>query len=141
MPYDPDNIFAQIIRGEIPAVKVYEDEATLAFMDVMPQAAGHTLAIPKEAAQDLFDLSEAGACAVMKTVRMLAPAVRNGMEADGLRIFQLNGAAAGQTVFHYHVHLLPCYRGETASRHATTMQDAAVLEKHAEKIRAALQAK
>jgi len=138
MAYDSDNVFAKIIRGEIPAAKVYEDETTLAFMDVMPQAPGHTLVIPKAAAQDLFSLSDDAARATMDTVRRLAPAIRDGMQADGLRIFQLNGEAAGQTVFHYHVHLLPCYRGQAARKHGTEMENPEVLEQHAEKIRGAL---
>ena len=140
MAYDSDNVFAKILRDEIPAVKVYENEATLAFMDVMPQAPGHTLVIPKTAAQDLFDLPEGSARAVLDTVCQLAPAVRDGMRADGLRIFQLNGATAGQTVFHYHVHLLPCYSDRPAREHGIDMEDPAVLQQHAEKIRAALRA-
>jgi histidine triad (HIT) family protein len=138
MAYDPDNIFAKILRGEIPAVKVYEDDATLAFMDVMPQAPGHTLVIPKAATENLYDVSAEAANAVTATVRLVAPAVKAGMNADGIRIFQLNGAAAGQTVFHYHVHVLPCYAGMPERRHSGDMEDPAVLESHATKIRAAL---
>ncbi len=138
MAYDADNIFAKILRGEIPAVKVFEDDNTLAFMDVMPQAPGHLLVIPKTAAENLFDLPDPAAAAVMSTVRRLAPAVRQGMQADGIRIMQLNGAAAGQSVFHYHVHILPCYDGRPARQHAADMEDIGVLEQHAALIRAAI---
>ena len=138
MAYDPDNIFAKILRGELPAVKVYEDDATLAFMDVMPQTPGHTLVIPKAAAENLYDLPEPAAHAVTATVQRIAPAVRQGMGADGIRIFQLNGAAAGQTVFHYHVHVVPCYPDVPERKHGGEMEDPAVLEAHAIKIRAAL---
>jgi len=138
MAYDPDNIFAKILRGELPAVKVYEDDATLAFMDVMPQAPGHTLVIPKAAAENLYDLPAAAARDVTATVQLIARAVQQGMGADGIRIFQLNGAAAGQTVFHYHVHVVPCYPDIAERQHSSKMEDPAVLEAHAFKIRAAL---
>lgn len=140
MAYDPENVFAKILRGEIPAIKVHEDDATLAFMDVMPQAPGHTLVIPKVAAENLYDLPQDFANAVSATVQRIAPAVKQGMGANGMRIFQLNGAAAGQTVFHYHVHVLPCYTGVPERRHSSDMEDPAVLETHAGKIRAALAA-
>ena len=139
MAYDADNVFAKILRGELPAVKVFEDDATLALMDVMPQAPGHTLVIAKIAAADLFELPDDAAAAVLATVRRLAPAVRDAMAADGIRIFQLNGEAAGQTVFHYHTHILPCYRGQAPAQHSSQMEDTGVLESHAAKIRAALE--
>jgi len=106
MSYDADNIFAKILRSELPCVKVYEDEQTLAFMDIMPQAEGHTLVIPKEPAETLMDLSAEGAASLINRVQLIARAVKKGLNADGITVFQLNGAAAGQTVFHIHLHLL-----------------------------------
>ena len=106
MPYDSNNIFAKILSGEIPAVKVYEDDRTLAFMDVMPQADGHTLVISKEDAENIFDLSPAGAAALMATTQKVAKAVKKGLNTPGIMIAQLNGTPAGQSVFHLHLHLL-----------------------------------
>ena len=106
MTYDPNNIFAKIIRGEAPCFKVYEDAATLAFMDIMPQAEGHTLVIPKEGAVSIFDLSADGAAALIKTTKKIAAAVKEVTGAPGVMLAQLNGEAAGQTVFHIHLHLL-----------------------------------
>ncbi|WP_427981824.1 HIT family protein, partial [Agarivorans sp.] len=100
MSYDNDNIFAKIIRGEMDCLKVYEDQYTLAFMDIMPQADGHTLVIPKEAAETLFDLSEEGAAATIKTVKKVAEAVKQAMQVEGVSLVQFNGAQAGQTVPH-----------------------------------------
>lgn len=139
MAYDDNNVFAKILRGELPAVRVYEDAATLAFMDVMPQAPGHTLVIPKARAENLYDLPEAAGAAVLRTVQRIAPAVRDGMQADGIMLNQFNGPAAGQTVFHFHVHIVPRYDGVSLRRHTGTMEDTAVLEEQAGKIRAALQ--
>src|SRR5205085_4755702 len=107
MAYDSNNIFARILRGEIPAVKVYEDARTLAFMDAMPQADGHTLVIPKEPAENLFDLSPEGAAAMMATTQKVAKAVKKGLNTPGLMIAQLNGSQAGQSVFHVHFHIIP----------------------------------
>jgi histidine triad (HIT) family protein len=138
MAYDSDNIFAKILRDEIPAVKVYEDDQTLAFMDVMPQSPGHTLVISKSAAENLYDLSPEAGNAVLATVQKLAAAVRDGMSADGIMINQFNGPVAGQTVFHFHMHIVPRYQGVPLRRHTGDMENIEVLEKHAEKIRAAL---
>jgi len=138
MAYDNDNIFAKILRGEMPAVKVYEDADTLAFMDVMPQAPGHTLVIPKTPAENLYDLPEASGAAVLRTVQLLAPAVRDAMQADGIMLNQFNGPAAGQTVFHFHVHIVPRYEGTPLRRHTGDMEDTRILEQQAAKIRAAL---
>jgi histidine triad (HIT) family protein len=138
MTYDSDNIFAKILRGEIPAVKVYEDDQTLAFMDVMPQSPGHTLVISKSAAENLYDLSPEAGNAVLATVQKLAAAVRDGMSADGIMINQFNGTVAGQTVFHFHMHIVPRYQGVPLRRHTGDMENIEVLEKQAEKIRAAL---
>jgi histidine triad (HIT) family protein len=138
MPYDDNNIFAKILRGEIPAYTVYEDDATLAFMDVMPQSAGHTLVIPRERAQNLFDLSPAAAGAVFNTVQHVARAVMQAFAADGIMLNQFNGPAAGQTVFHFHVHIVPRYEDVPLRRHSGTMEDAAILAEHAQRVRAAL---
>lgn len=138
MAYDNENIFARILRGEIPAVKVYEDDATLAIMDVMPQAPGHTLVIPKAAAENLYDLPVAAAEALIRTVQKVAPAVRDAMNADGIMLNQLNGPAAGQTVFHFHMHIVPRFDGVPLRRHTGDMENPDVLEEQAAKIRAAL---
>lgn len=138
MAYDSNNIFAKILRGEIPAVKVFEDDKTLAFMDVMPQADGHVLVIPKEAAENIFDLSEAGAAALMATTRKVAKAVKKGLSAPGIMIAQLNGAPAGQSVFHVHFHIIPRTAGIDLKLHARAMENPETLKKLAGKIKAAL---
>jgi len=140
MSYDPDNIFAKILRGEMPAVVVHEDAETLAFMDVMPQSPGHTLVIPKAPAENLFDLPPEAAAAVMRTVQRLAPAVREALQADGIMLCQYNGAAAGQTVFHFHMHIVPRYAGKSLGSHSSGMADHKTLQQDAERIKAALAA-
>jgi histidine triad (HIT) family protein len=139
MAYDSSNVFAKILRGEIPAVKVYEDAATLAFMDVMPQADGHVLVIPKENAENIFDLSSAGAAALMATTQKVAKAVKKGMDAPGIMIAQLNGAPAGQSVFHVHFHIIPRSAGVEFRLHARDMESPDRLKAFAEKIKAALE--
>src|SRR6266550_720440 len=139
MPYDSNNIFAKILRGEIPAVKVYEDDKTLAFMDVMPQADGHTLVISKENAENIFDLSPAGAAALMATTQRVAKAVKKGLNAPGLMIAQLNGTPAGQSVFHVHFHIIPKSAGADFKLHAREMEKPEKLRAMAEKIKAALE--
>lgn len=137
MSYDNNNIFAKILRSEIPCVKVYEDESTLAFMDIMPQAEGHTLVIPKEAAVTIHDLSDEGAANLIKKVKMVSVAVKKALDVDGISLFQLNGEQAGQTVPHIHFHILPgSYL--TAKAHASVSSETADLEAIAEKIKAAL---
>jgi histidine triad (HIT) family protein len=138
MAYDSDNIFAKIIRGEIPAFTVYEDDATLAFMDVMPQSPGHTLVIPKTAAENLFDLKLESATAVLKTTQLVAGAVLEAFKADGIMLNQFNGSIAGQTVFHFHMHIVPRYEGVPLRRHTGDMENSEVLEGQAAKIRALL---
>ena len=141
MAYDNDNIFAKILRGEIPCNKVYEDEHTLAFMDIMPQAEGHTLVITKEPAETILDLSPAAAAAWIHTVQKVANAVKTAMGVEGFVLMQLNGAAAGQTVPHVHFHILPTSLFALVTRaHAHEMGDMAVIAGHADKIRAALAA-
>lgn len=136
MNYDDNNIFAKILRQELPCIKVYEDETTLAFMDIMPQAEGHTLVIPKEPATDLLELSDVAAADLAIKVKVVATAVKKGMQADGITIFQLNGEAAGQTVPHIHFHILP---GSilAARKHASVSAEPEAIEANAEKIRAA----
>lgn len=139
MSYDPSNAFAKILRGEIPCFKVFEDAKTLAFMDIMPQAEGHTLVIPKEAAVDLFDLSVAGAAALLTSTQRVARAVRKVTGAPGIMITQLSGAAAGQTVFHIHMHIIPRWAGLELKLHARDIGDMAALKAIAAKIAAAVE--
>lgn len=138
MAYDEGNVFARILRGELPCHKVYEDEHTLAFMDIMPRADGHTLVIPKSPAVDLFDIDDEALCHLMRTVKRLAPAVRDAMGAGGILIQQFNGAPAGQVVFHIHVHILPRWEGVKLRPPSDEMADPKVLADNAAKIRAAL---
>jgi len=139
MAYDSSNVFAKILRGEIPAVKVHEDDATLAFMDVMPQADGHVLVIPKEAAENMFDLSAEGAAALMRTTRKIAKAVKKGIGCPGIMVAQLNGVAAGQSVFHVHFHVIPRSHGVDFRLHAREMENPETLKAFAAKIIAALE--
>jgi histidine triad (HIT) family protein len=138
MPYDPDNIFAKILRGEIPCHKIFEDEHTLAFMDVMPQVDGHCLVIPKSGSRNLLDADIDVVSHVMTTVQKIARAAMKGMRANGCQIRQFNETAAGQTVFHLHFHILPMNEGVTLRAHSGKMADHALLAQHAELIRAAL---
>ena len=138
MAYDPSNVFARILRGEIPAHKVHEDEHTLAFMDVMPQSDGHTLVIPKSAAENIFALDPDSLAATILVTQRVARAVKRAFDAPGVMIAQLNGAGAGQTVFHIHFHVIPRYEGIDLRFHARGMADPQVLATHAARIRAAL---
>jgi histidine triad (HIT) family protein len=138
MGYDTNNVFARILRGEIPAHKVCEDERTLAFMDVMPQADGHTLVIPKHPAENLFDLPPAELSALVLTTQRVARAVKKAFDAPGILVAQLNGPAAGQSVFHIHFHVVPRHAGIDLRFHARDMADPAVLAAHAARVRAAL---
>lgn len=137
--YDPDNIFARILRGELPCHKVYEDDEILAFMDIMPRTDGHTLVIPKVQARNLLDIAPDDLAALIKGVQHVARGVRSGMGADGLTVQQFNEPAGGQVVFHIHFHILPRWEGVTLRPHTGQMADQAVLAAHAEKIRAALE--
>ncbi len=135
--YDPDNIFAKILRGEIPSTRVYEDADTLAFMDIMPRSDGHLLVIPKTPCRNLLDASAEQLAAVMSTTQKLAQAVVKAFDADGVTVQQFNEAAGGQEVFHLHFHILPRYEG-VAIRAPGTMGDFDLIAQHAEKIKAAL---
>ena len=138
MTYDSDNIFAKILRGEIPSFKVYEDDDTYAFMDIMPRADGHLLVIPKTPCRNLLDASAEQLSAVIATVQKLALASRAAFEADGVTIQQFNEAAGGQEVFHLHFHVLPRHEG-VSMRAPGQMGDMEAIAAHAEKIRAALE--
>jgi histidine triad (HIT) family protein len=136
--YEPDNIFAKILRGEAPCVKVYEDDVSFAFMDVMPRIEGHTLVIPKAPARTLFDLDAKDLARLMPTVQKVGRAVMTGMKAEGLLLQQFNEPASGQQVFHLHFHLLPCWTGVAIRPPGGPFQNAEMLKPHAEKIIAAL---
>jgi len=138
MAYDRDNIFAKILRGEIPCVKVYEDGKTLAFMDVMPEADGHVLVVPKEPAENILDLSSDGMAAMMATTQKIAKAVDKALKPGGILLKQYNRAPAGQSVFHVHFHIVPRQEGVPLAPHGKVMVEAAVLEPIAAKIRSAL---
>ncbi|GLI93717.1 HIT family protein [Methylocystis echinoides] len=135
--YDPNNIFGKILRGEIPAHKVYEDDMTLAFMDIMPRAEGHVLVIPKEGARNLLDVSPDTLAELMKRVQHVAKALQAAFHADGLTLHQFNESAGGQVIYHLHFHLLPRWDG-VALRPPGTMADNEKLAEQAAKIRAAL---
>lgn len=138
MAYDPNNIFAKILRGEIPCAKVYEDEHTLAFMDVMPQSDGHTLIIPKTGAPNLFELDTESLKTLIATTQKIAVAAKHAFNADGITVMQFNGEAAGQTVFHIHFHVVPRYLGKPLREHGRSMADKDVLARQAEQLRQAL---
>ena len=135
MAYDHENIFAKILRNEAPAVRVFEDELSLAFMDVMPQVQGHTLVIPKASAENIHEIDPEILGHTIRTTQTVAAAVKLAFDAPGIMIAQLNGASAGQTVFHLHFHILPRFDGLEFSLHARDMQDMEVLKSQAEQIK------
>ncbi len=137
MAYDAQNIFARILRGELPAIKVYEDDRVLAFMDIMPQADGHTLVIPKAAAETLLDLAADDAAYTIQVVQKIAQAMKVALDVPGIVLMQLSGAAAGQTVPHVHFHLIPSSVHELG-QHAAKMGDQDHIKALAEKIKTAL---
>lgn len=137
--YDDNNIFAKMLNGDIPYHKVYEDDKTLAFMDIMPQAKGHVLIIPKQKAVDLADLEPAYATAVLMTAKKVMQAQRQVFEREGIIQMQLNGAQAGQTVFHYHIHLIPSSIHELG-KHAVQMADQKALAEQAKQLAAVIDA-
>jgi histidine triad (HIT) family protein len=136
--YDPNNIFAKILRGEMPCYKVFEDDVALAFMDIMPRGDGHVLVIPKVAARGLLDMPPEALGPYMQRVQRVAAAVKTGMNAEGLTIQQFNESAGGQVVFHIHMHILPRWDGVPVRPHSGAMEKPEVLTANAEKIRAAL---
>jgi histidine triad (HIT) family protein len=136
--YDTTNVFAKILRGELPAHTVYEDEHVLALMDIMPRADGHTLVIPKVAARNILDI-DAGALAILiQAVQKVAVGVKSALGADGVTIQQFNETAGGQVVFHIHFHVIPRFNGVALRPHTQTMAPNEQLKAQAEKIRAAL---
>ena len=137
--YDNNNIFAKMLDGDIPYHKVYEDDKTLAFMDIMPQAEGHVLVIPKQKAVDLADLEPEYAAAVLMTSQKVMQAQRQVFAREGIIQMQLNGAQAGQTVFHYHIHLIPSSIHELG-RHAAVMADQEQLANLAKQLAAVIDA-
>jgi histidine triad (HIT) family protein len=136
--YDPDNVFAKILRGEIPSHKLYEDEATFAFMDIMPRGDGHCLVIPKEPSRNILDVAPNSLAAVAATTRKLARAVVKAFSADGVTVQQFNEPAGGQVVFHLHFHIIPRFDGVALKPHTGQMEKPEVLAANAEKIRQAL---
>jgi len=140
MAYDTQNPFAKILRGELPCYKLYEDEQTLAFMDIMPQADGHALIIPKEAAVTILELSEASTMACIRITRKIALAVHKALDCNGIQVVQLNGAVAGQTVPHAHFHVIPRYEKTPLAIHAAALGDPVKIQQFAQRIIAALPA-
>ncbi len=138
MAYDPSNIFAKILRGEIPAIKVYESAQTLTFMDIMPRADGHVLVIPKAASRNLLDADPAILGAMMADVQKVARAVKAAFAAEGVMLVQYNETAAGQTVFHLHMHIIPRFADVALRPHGGAMAKPEALGEHAAKIRKAL---
>jgi len=137
--YDDQNIFAKILRGEAPCVKLYEDEHVLSFLDIFPQSKGHALVIPKEPARNLLELSDEAAGTAIARVKTIARAVETALSPDGITIAQFNGAPAGQTVFHIHFHIIPRWEGQDIAGHGSAGQaDMDELNALAEKIKSAL---
>ncbi len=138
MSYDASNPFAKILRGELPCFKLFEDEQTLSFMDIMPQADGHCLIIPKEPAETILQLSEASMVACIRTTHRIAHAVQKAMNCGGIQLIQFNGAIAGQTVHHVHFHVIPRYEKTPLAIHAAQLGDMDKIKRQAEAIVAAL---
>lgn len=136
--YDDDNVFAKILRGELPCTKVYEDENTLAFMDIMPRCDGHTLVIPKKPSRNILDIDMADMTNLMTSVQKIARAQIKAFGADGITIQQFNEGAGGQVVFHSHIHVLPRHEGVKLRPHTGEMADQDELARNAKKLIAAL---
>lgn len=138
MSYDNNNIFAKILRDELPSVRVYEDDMTVAMMDIMPRSPGHVLVIPKAPARNVLDATPEQLDACIRTVQKLSHAVMTAFDADGVTLTQANEGAGGQEVFHLHFHVLPRHEGVKLDRPASRMAEREELETNAGKIRAAL---
>jgi histidine triad (HIT) family protein len=136
--YDPDNVFAKILRGEFPSYKVYEDDKALAFLDIMPRAPGHTLVLPKTPARNILDVAPDDLAHVMKVAQRIAKAGMKAFDAQGVTIQQFNESAGGQVVFHLHVHVIPRKAGAAMKAPASEKEKPDVLAQHAEKLKAAL---
>ena len=137
MTYDDNNVFAKILRGELPCHKVYETDQVLAFMDVMPRGDGHVLVIPKIKARNLLDVAPDDLAELVKAVQIVGKATKNALSADGLTIQQFNESAGGQVVFHIHFHVLPRFEGVALKPHTGQIEKPEVLADFASKIRAA----
>lgn len=136
-PYDPNNIFAQILRGEMPCVKIYEDAHVISFMDVFPQSRGHCLVVPKAPSRNLLDVAPKNIGRLFGAVQRIATAAEAALKPGGIVITQFNGSPAGQTVFHTHVHIIPRYSDEPLAAHGgQDMADMDALRKLADMIRA-----
>lgn len=133
--YDDNNIFARIIRGELPCHKVYENDHSIVFMDLLPQSPGHTLVVSKTKAVNILDISSQDLKNLMEDVQKVAVAAQDAFNADGICIFQFNGEAAGQTVFHLHFHVIPRYAHEVMQHHASKREDPGVLDEYAKRLR------
>ena len=136
MSYDEKNIFAKIIRGELPAEKIFENDKVLAFMDIMPRSPGHLLVIPKSSARNILDINDENLCEVIKVVKKLAIASKKAMNATGITIQQFSEADGGQEVFHLHFHIIPRYTGKPMTRPGQMVEDITVLSMQANKIKA-----
>jgi histidine triad (HIT) family protein len=140
MTYDESNVFAKILRGELPAQTIYETDHVLAFMDIMPRGDGHALVIPKARARNILDVEPDVLAELMKAVQVVARASKRAFDADGITIQQFNESAGGQVVFHLHVHVIPRFEGVPLRPHTGEMAKSDVLSVHAEKLRAELAA-
>jgi histidine triad (HIT) family protein len=140
MPYDPNNIFAKILRGELPSYKVYEDDKALAFLDIMPRSPGHTLVLPKAPARNILDVGADDLAHVMMAVQKVATGAMKAFEADGITLQQFNEGAGGQVVFHLHVHVIPRKTGVAMKPPASEKQKPELLAEHAKKLSAAIAA-
>jgi histidine triad (HIT) family protein len=138
MAYDQNNIFAKILRGELPAYKVYEDDKAFAFLDIMPRAPGHTLVLPKSAARNILDVDPDDLAHVHKVAQKIAKAAMSAFRADGITVQQFNEPAGGQVVFHLHVHVIPRHAGVAMKPPASEKEKPELLAEHAKKLKAAL---
>ena len=132
--YDPDNIFAKILRGDLPAHRIYEDDHSFAFMDIMPRGDGHCVVIPKAQARNLLDIAPDDLAPLVQTVQIVAKAAVKAFDADGVAIEQFNESAAGQSVYHLHFHVIPRFEGVALKPHSGTMEKPDVLAANAEKM-------
>ena len=137
-PYDDQNIFAKIMRGELPCEMLYEDDDTFVIMDIMPRGDGHCLVLPKAPSRNMLDIETASLEAVARTVQKMAKAAKKAFDADGITIQQFNESAGGQVVFHLHFHIIPRFDGVKMKPHTGEMEKPEVLKANADKIRAAL---
>jgi len=136
--YDPNNIFAKILRGELPCYKVYEDDHALAFLDIMPRMPGHTLVLPKAPARNILDVSAGDLAYVMAVVQKIAKGAMTAFDADGITMQQFNEGAGGQVVFHLHVHIIPRKQGVSMKPPAAEKEKPEVLAENAKKLAAAI---